>query len=115
MSSMVLNLDINKCGRMPAVKCPKRRNVVWFGGGSEFGTVNRLSFFGLLPPGSETDIQKAKNAFGFTYPAPSDQKHPFRFVGFLPGLRTALDPHNQQAEGSSPSGPTTLLIFLGFL
>jgi len=85
------------------------------GVGSEFGFGNYLRFFNLLTPTPQTDPLQVRHTFGLGSLALHHQKNPLLFFRLLPEFCTLTAPHNRQVEGSSPSGPTILLIFIGFL
>ena len=83
--------------------------------GSEFGSGKPLRFFNLLTPTPKTDPNQVRHTLGFGFFAPPHQKNPLRFFRLLPRFGPLPAPHNRQVEGSSPSGPTILLFFIGFL
>ena len=84
-----------------------------FGPGSEFGFGNLLRFFGLLPPTTKTDRTQVRHTLGFGFTGLVHQKNLLPFFRLLPRLGALTSAHNRQVEGSSPSGPTILLIFIG--
>ena len=85
------------------------------GPGSEFGFRNPLHFFALLAPTPKTDPNPVRHTLGFGYNAPGLVDSPLGFFSLLSRFGTLPASHNRQVEGSSPSGPTILLISMGFL
>ena len=63
----------------------------------------------------QTDPNEVRNTLGFGYNGPGLQKNPLRFFRLPPRFGPLRAAHNRQVEGSSPSGPTILLILIGFL
>jgi hypothetical protein len=80
-----------------------------------FGFENLLLVFDLLPRPLQTDPNPVRHTLGFGYPAQTHQKNTLTFFRLLPRFGPLPAPHNRQVEGSNPSGPTILLIFIGFL
>ena len=86
-----------------------------FGPGSEFGFKNPLRFFDLVAPTPKTDPSQVRNTLGFGYNARGPQKNALAFFKLVAQFGSLPASHNRQVEGSSPSGPTILLISMGFL
>jgi len=89
--------------------------AVPLGRSSEFGFRNPLHFFNLLAPPPQTDPSQVQHTFGFGYNALGLQKNPLRVFNLPTRFGPLTASHNRQVEGSSPSGPTILLILIGFL
>ena len=86
-----------------------------FGPGSEFGFKNPLEILRLPTAIPQTDPSQVRHTLGFGLAALPRQINPLFFMQLLPRFSPLPAPHNRQVEGSSPSGPTILLFFIGFL
>ena len=86
-----------------------------FGPGSEFGFENPLRFFNLLAPTPQTDPTRFGIRSVSVTMHPASQKNPLPFFSLLSQFGSLPASHNRQVEGSSPSGPTILLISIDFL
>ena len=85
-----------------------------------FGFENFLRFFNLLPTTQQIDPSQVRHTFGFGSLVQRHQENLLSIFGLLAYIRTVRTTHNRQVEcgwppRSSPSGPTILLIFIGFL
>jgi hypothetical protein len=98
-----------------SIRKPKFRVAVQLGPGSEFGSQNPLPIFNLLAPTPQTSLNPVRHTFGFGYNAPGLVDSPLPFLNLLSRFGTLPASHNRQVEGSSPSGPTILLIYIDFL
>ena len=86
-----------------------------FGPGSEFGSENLLLFLNFLPSELVIDPKQVRHTFGFGIHALHCERKLLPFIRLLTNFGPLPAPHNRQVEGSSPSGPTILLIIIGFL
>ena len=80
-----------------------------------FGFENFLRFFNLLPTTQQIDPSQVRHTFGFGSLVQRHQENLLSIFGLLAYIRTVRTTHNRQVEGSNPSGPTILLIFIDFL
>jgi hypothetical protein len=91
------------------------RNDSGLGRSSELGFENPLSFFGLLPTGSETGPPKVRHTFGFGDDGywPQEKRLPFfRLLTRFSAVRTT---HNRVVASVCHGWHTLFLTFTGFL